>query len=65
MRDMTLEQLRNLLIVGALFLLDFLVFEQLAERYEAWGLILLFALFMVAFLAGWTARTFTLRRRSS
>ena len=62
---MTLEQLRNLLIVGALFLVDFIVFEQLAERYETWGLVFMFALFMVAFLAGWAARTLMLRRSSS
>jgi 4-hydroxybenzoate polyprenyltransferase len=61
---MTLEQLRNLLIVGALFLLDFAVVDWLAKRYEMWGLVLLFALFMVAFLAGWAARTLTLRRSS-
>jgi hypothetical protein len=41
----------------AVFLIDFTVFNWLAERYEEWGLVFMFALFMVAFLAGWYART--------
>jgi hypothetical protein len=57
-----LDRLRNAGDIIAVFLIDLVVITFFADRYGEDGLLLSFGFFMVAFLAGWFARQFTLRR---
>ena len=58
-------RLLNVLDIIAVFLIDAVALTWLADRYPSGWLLLVFAFFGAAILAGWYARTFTLRRRST
>lgn len=60
-----LDRLRNVLDVVAIFLIDAIFILWLSNRFMWGGVLVAFGFFAAAFLAGWYARAFALRRRST